>query len=90
MLDEASLNQKERRNSHIKEMKFLYGYIILIRFYKNVLILCKITILCKEALVLFPVRAHAWVVGQVHSRGRTRGNHTLMFLSLLLCLKINK
>ena len=32
--------------------------------------------------VRFPVRAHAWIVGQVPSRGRTRGNHTLMFLSL--------
>ena len=46
----------------------------------------------KGLLVLFPVRAHAWVVGQDPSRGRTRGNHTLMFLSLffsLLCpLKI--
>ena len=30
----------------------------------------------------FPVRAHVWVVGQVSSRGHTRGNHTLMFLSL--------
>ena len=30
----------------------------------------------------FPVRAHAWVTGQVPSRGRTRGNHILMFLSL--------
>ena len=28
----------------------------------------------------FPVRAHAWVVGQVASRGRARGNR--MFLSL--------
>ena len=27
-------------------------------------------------------RAHAWVVGQVTSRQRARGNHTLMFLSL--------
>ena len=27
-------------------------------------------------------RAHAWVAGQVPSRGRTRGNHTLLFLSL--------
>ena len=29
-----------------------------------------------------PVRVHAWVLGQVPSRGRVRGNHTLMFLSL--------
>ena len=28
------------------------------------------------------VRAHAWVVGQIHSRGHVRGNHTLMFFSL--------
>ena len=39
-------------------------------------------------------RAHAWVAGQVPSRGRARGNHTLMFpslsLSLPLSLKINK
>ena len=26
--------------------------------------------------------SHAWVAGQVHSRGHVRGNHTLMFLSL--------
>ena len=41
-----------------------------------------------------PVRAHAWVVVQVPSRGRTRGNHRLMFLSsfssLPLSLKTNK
>ena len=29
-----------------------------------------------------PSRTHTWVVGQVLSRGRKRGNHTLMFLSL--------
>ena len=45
--------------------------------------------------VRFPVRAHAWVAGQVPSRGRMRGNHTSMFLpsrspSLPLSLKINK
>ena len=45
--------------------------------------------------VRFPVRAHAWVVGQVPSRGHMRGNHTLMFLSLSFSLpsplsKINK
>ena len=33
----------------------------------------------KGSLVGFPVRAHAWVVGQVPSRGCTRGNHTRMF-----------
>ena len=31
----------------------------------------------KGSLVQFPVRAHAWVVGQVLSRGLVRGNHTL-------------
>ena len=36
----------------------------------------------KGSLVQFPVRAHAWVVGQVPSGGHVRGNHTLMFLSL--------
>ena len=48
----------------------------------------------KGSLVLFPVRAHAWVAGQVPSRGCMRGSHTLMFLSLSpslpLSLKINK
>ena len=29
-------------------------------------------------------RAHAWVVGQVPSRGHARGNHTLTFFSLFL------
>ena len=32
--------------------------------------------------VQFPVRAHAWVAGQVPSGGHAAGNHTLMFLSL--------
>ena len=46
----------------------------------------------KGLLVRFPVRAHAWFAGQVPSGGCTRGNHTLMFLSLSspslpLCLK---
>ena len=53
----------------------------------------------KRSLVRFPVRAHAWVVGQVLSWGCRRGNqsmysHILMFLclsfSLLSSLKINK
>ena len=47
----------------------------------------------KGSLVLFPVRAHACVAGQVPSWGRVRGNHTLMFLSFLSPfppLKINK
>ena len=35
----------------------------------------------KRVLVWFPVRAHAWVAGQVPSWGCARGNHTLMFLS---------
>ena len=42
----------------------------------------------KGSLVQFPVRAHAWVAGQVPSRGCWRGNHTLMFLSLSFCLSI--
>ena len=36
----------------------------------------------KGSLARFPVRAHAWVAGQVPSWGCARGNHTLMFLSL--------
>ena len=44
--------------------------------------------------VRFPVRTHASVMGQIPRRGRMRGNHTLMFLSLPpslpLSLKINK
>ena len=31
-------------------------------------------------------RAHVWVAGQVPSRGSTRGNYTLMFLSLSFSL----
>ena len=34
----------------------------------------------KGLLVQFLVRVHAWVVGQVPSRGYARSNHTLMFL----------
>ena len=46
----------------------------------------------KGSLVQFLVRAHAWVVGQVPSRGCVRGKHTLVFPSLSpsLSLKINK
>ena len=33
-----------------------------------------------------PVRAQAWVAGQVPSRGRAKGNYTLMFLSLSFSL----
>ena len=36
----------------------------------------------KGSLVRFPVRAHAWVVGQAPHRGHVRGNHILIFLSL--------
>ena len=36
----------------------------------------------KGSPVGFPVRAHAWVAGQVPSSGSKRGNHTLVFLSL--------
>ena len=38
------------------------------------------------SLVQFPVRAHAWVAGQVPSWGCVKGNHTLMFLSLSFAL----
>ena len=47
----------------------------------------------ERLLVRFPVRACAWVVGQVPSRGCMTGNHPLMFLSsfsLPSPLKINK
>ena len=40
--------------------------------------------------VLFPVRAHALVVGQVPSWGPVRGNHTLRFLSFPSTLSRNK
>ena len=40
--------------------------------------------------VQFPVRAHAWVSGQVPSRGCMRGNHTLLFLSLPLPFPLSK
>ena len=36
----------------------------------------------KGSPVRFPVRAHAWVAGQVPSGRHARGNHTLIFLSL--------
>ena len=41
---------------------------------------------CEPKGFPFPVRAHAWVVGQVPSRGCARGNHTYMFLSLSFSL----
>ena len=57
----------------------------------------KAGLLTKGSPVHFPVRAHAWVAGQVPSRGHTRANHTLMFLFLPFSLlsplyknKINK
>ena len=40
----------------------------------------------RGSLVQFPVRAHAWVAGQVPSRGCSRGNHILIFLSLSFSL----
>ena len=36
--------------------------------------------------VQFPVRANAWVAVWIPSKGCTRGNHTLMFLSLSFSL----
>ena len=36
----------------------------------------------ERLLLRFPVRARAWVVGLVPSRGCARGNHALMFPSL--------
>ena len=36
----------------------------------------------QRVTIRFPVRAHAWVAGQVPSGEHARGNHTLMFLSL--------
>ena len=48
----------------------------------------------KESSVRCPVMAHAWVMGQVPSRGCMSSNHTLMFFSLSfslpLSLKVNK
>ena len=44
----------------------------------------------KGLLVRFPVRAHAWVVGQVPGRGRVRDNHTLMFLSFSVPSPLSK
>ena len=49
----------------------------------------------KGSLVQFPVRADAWAVGQVPSKGPMRGNHTICFSpslspSLPLFLKINE
>ena len=53
----------------------------------------------ERSLVQFPVKAHAWVMGQVPSWGRARGNQwmflslidvSLSFSSLPLSLKIDK
>ena len=48
----------------------------------------------KGSPVQFPVRAHAWVAGQVPSREHARNSHTLIFPSLSPCFllspKINK
>ena len=44
----------------------------------------------KGSQVRFPVRAQAWVVGQVPSRGHMSGNHTLMFFSIPSPLSKNK
>ena len=38
------------------------------------------------ACMIFPVRVHAWVAGQVPCRGHMRDNHTLMFLSFSFSL----
>ena len=40
--------------------------------------------------VQFPVRAHAWIVGQDPSREHVRGNHILKFLSLSPSLPLSK
>ena len=49
----------------------------------------------KGSPVQFLLGAHVWVVGQVLNGGHSRGNHTLIFLSLSFSLlplfkKINK
>ena len=44
----------------------------------------------KGSPVQFPVRVHAWVAGQVPSRGRVRGNHILIFLSLSFPFPLSK
>ena len=45
-----------------------------------------ISLWMKRLSLGFPVKAHAWAVGQVSSRGLVRSNHTLMFLSLSFSL----
>ena len=50
----------------------------------------------KGSLVRFPARTHAWVVSQVSSWGRVRGNQSMLYshtdvsLHFFLSLKINK
>ena len=44
----------------------------------------------KGSPVGFPFRAQAWVAGQVPSRGRARGNHTLIFLYFSPSLSLSK
>ena len=45
----------------------------------------------RGSLVRFPVRAPAWVAGQIPSEGHVTGNHTLMFPpSLYLSLPLSK
>ena len=40
----------------------------------------------QRVVSLIPGQAHSWVAGQVPRRGRMKGNHTLMFLSLSFSL----
>ena len=72
-------------------------FIYLVSFFKKIVLLWLVWLsglsaglLTKESPVRFPVRAYAWVVGQVLSRGCMRGNHTLMFLSLSPSLPFSK
>ena len=44
----------------------------------------------RGSLVQSPVRAHAWIAGQVPIRGHATGNHTLKFLSISLSLPLSK
>ena len=42
----------------------------------------------KGSLVRFPVRAHAWVAGQVSSWGRVRGNQSTYLLHIDVSLSL--
>ena len=69
---------------------------------KMLQVLCKNKLICKQiqikkervalddvtkgSLIQFPVRTHAWVVGQVPSWGHVKGNHILMLLSFSFSL----